>query len=296
MRGDFNRLTYIIKNNISEIDLSEYDFCEPAFLLWILSLYSDKKISFKNKENCIIKNYLERCGFFWFINHSIHINRTDTNSLVEITEINENTDNKPEILEMDRLTTKFLQNLNLKKEEFDDLYKTFYWIMRELIYNVITHSRADFSKKGCLYMMQSFHDSKRINFCVVDNWVWIKESFKDSSYYDPKLGYEYYIDLALQKWVTRDKDVWAGNWLYWTLEIIKATWSELTFYSWDTYCTQKWMDTNYVSWTGFRQWILLDIDFDINNLNKDVIDNLISKWALVKWLDVDELEHLNDLF
>ncbi|MDD3262482.1 MAG: hypothetical protein PHR61_01440 [Candidatus Absconditabacteria bacterium] len=297
MRGNFEHLLQITQNNITEIDLSVYDFCEPAFLLGILSLYTDKKISIKNIDkitNTHVKNYLERCGFFEYIGHNIPLCKTDRNSLIEITAIDQDTIKK--VTDMDIVTTKFLQHLSLQKSDFDDLYKTFYWIMRELIDNVLTHSQADFKNKGCLYMMQVFPYTNIINFCVVDNGIGIKESFKDSSYYNPKLGYKYYIDLALQKGVTRDRDIGAGNGLYGTLEIIKATGSELIFYSGDTYCQQKGLDTTYFSNNGFWQGNLLDIKFDISTLNKDVIDNLISKGALVKGLDIEELEHLDDLF
>lgn len=297
MIWDLENLLKIIENNISTIDLSQYNFVEPAFLVWVLSLYANKKITFINIDkitNIKIKNYLERSGFFSYIDHCVSISKIDRNSLFEVTTIDETTLSK--VKEMDMLTTKFLQNLWLSKEDFDDLYKTFYRIMWELIDNVLTHSNSIFSQKWCLYMMQSFPRTNIIHFCVVDNGIWLKESFKDSKYYNPALWYDYYIDLAFQKWVTRDREIWAGNGLYGTLEIIKATWSQLNFVTWDVLCSQNWLDTTYSKIGWFWTWNLLDIRFHINNLNKEVIDNLISKWTLAKGLDVDELDHLNDLF
>lgn len=297
MVGDLNHLLDIIKSNISTVDLSQYIFVEPAFLLWVLSLYANHKLVFINIDkisNIHVKYYLERCGFFSYLGHCIPITKTDTTNLFEITTINENTISK--IKEMDILTTKFLQSLWLQQEDFDDLYKTFYWIMWELIDNVMTHSNSVFSQNGCLYMTQVFPKTNIIHFCVVDNGIWIKESFIKSTYYNEALWHEYYIDLALQKWVTRDRSIWAGNWLYGTLEIIKATWSQLNFITWDALCMQNWLDTSYFKIGWFWKWNLLDIKFHINNLNKEIIDNLISKWTLAKGLDVDELDHLNDLF
>lgn len=296
-KGNLEELLTIIQSNISEIDLSECCFVEPPFLLWLLSLYARKKISFINLEKPLLPavgNYLERCGFFAFIGHKIAIRKFDRDTLVEITDINGDTTKN--VNEMDIVTTKFLQHAQLTKEHFDDLYKTFYRIIWELIDNVLTHSQAQFWNKWCLYMMQFYPSKDYIHFSIVDNGIGIRESFKASYYRDPRLWYEYYIDLAFQKWVTRDKNIGAWNGLYGTMEIIKATWSDLLFYSGDTYCFQKWLDTTYTSWLPFWQGNLLDIKFNIRNLNKDVIDNLISKWALVKGLDIEELKHLDDLF
>jgi len=300
IRWDFRSLLEILNKEPIVIDLSDYNFFEPIFLIWILSLYGSEKVNITWLDKCddSIKNYLERCGFLSFIDNyknKISINKIYSEHLIEITKVNENIDTKEWIINIDVIVTKFFQSLWLNQSTINDLYKTFYWIIRELIYNVIIHSNASFLKNGCFYMMQCYPAKWILQFSLVDNWVWIKKSFEWSKYYDKDLPNKFFIDLAFQKWVTRDKELWAWNWLYWTEEIIKASNSSLTLHTWDTIYNLNWLNKEYNE-APYWQWLLLDIKFNMNNINSDLIDYLMSKWVLNKGIDVEELEHLEDLF
>lgn len=298
MTWDFKELQNIIANidNNNVVDISLYDFVHPSLLVGLLSLYADKKIEIRWLwENHLLHNYLSRCNFYdivWFEHQKVRRYKND--NLIEINSISWEL-TKDQIVDIEVTTTKILQSLWLDKHSINNLYNTFYWLLFELLYNITTHSRADFTKRGCLYMMQIFPQKWLINIVVADNGIGIKDSFKDSDYYDDNLWYEHYIDLAFQKWVTRDRNEWAGNGLYGTIEIIKNSMSQISMYSWDKIYIQNGLDQK-IEDAPFWKWVFVDIRFNINNINSDIINQLMKNWVIKSPIWADEIEHLEDLF
>ena len=124
-------------------------------------------------------------------------------------------------------------------------------------------------------MLQSYPQRWELHICIVDNWIWIKESFRGSSYWDESKTDEYYINLAFQRWKTSDSNIWAWNGLYWTKEIVKKTNSKLRYLSWKTLFTIDWEEKYFSQNDIWWQWVLLDIQIDLDSLSKSDI---------IKWL------------
>lgn len=282
------------KNN--NIDLSQYDFAHPIFLLWILSLYAEMKITFSWLDKTYLNTYLSRSNFYKYIWYqNIEVKKSKNETMIEIDDIQQDMTTQ-QVQEIDIMTTKILKNLWLDQISIDNLFNTFYWLIFELLYNVTTHSQADFSKKWCLYMMQVSHNLWYLNFTVVDNWIWMKESFRWSEYYDESRWYDYYLDLAFQKWITRNTSIGAGNWLYWTVEIIKESDSQLLMYSWDAIFKQNGKDKIIEKGLPFWKWTLIDIKLNIEKIDSDLVTKLVSNWVIKSPIQANELEHLEDLF
>ena len=93
MNWSFLSLANAINKDNLIIKISDYDFFEPSFLLWILSLYKSKqtKVDCTN-INSDINNYLNRIDFYKYLSIECNsINRKKSDNLIEITPITKET-------------------------------------------------------------------------------------------------------------------------------------------------------------------------------------------------------------
>lgn len=272
MNWNFISLAKLITKTKTVIKLKDYDFCEPAFLLWILSLYKSWIIDIDcNGLESEIYNYLNRIDFFnqvWFKCKKVKRNHSD--NLVEITSISE----KVSGVDTDKISKKIIKNIWIPYETKNKfLYWALEWIFRELVDNTIQHSKANFIEGGSYFMLQSYPKRWDLHICIVDNWIWIKESFRDSIYWNEFKMDKFYIDFAFQRWITSNSEIWAWNWLYWTKEIIKKTNSKLNYLSWKTLFTIDWEEKYFTQNDTWWNWVLLDLQINLDNLSKsDIIE------------------------
>ncbi|QFR38801.1 ATP-binding protein [Candidatus Gracilibacteria bacterium 28_42_T64] len=173
MNGSFLSLANLISKKDTTVKMSQFDFCEPAFLLGILSLYKSGIVEV-DCNNIDIENYLNRTDFLKHIGVDTRsINRQHSNNLVEITPINKNTSG----VDTNKITKKIVSNIGITYEvENKFIYGTLEWIFWELIDNSIQHSNADFEKGGSYFMVQSYPKRGELHICIVDNGIGIKES------------------------------------------------------------------------------------------------------------------------
>lgn len=280
MKWTFDSIININKSKSFKMDL--YDFWEPAFLLWLLSLYKSWIIKeIWNITDPYLYSYLDRCDFISLLNNESNRIHKNCDTIIEITPIT----NETKWVDISIIVIKLLKWLNINESEYS--FNIFDWIIRELIDNTKIHSKANFNKWGSYYMMQIYKKLNKINFCLIDNWIWIKESFNSNNIIFNKD--EDYIIKAFERWQTSNKDIWAWNGLFFTKEIVMKSLSTLNYRTWnylysikDGKESIKRIDSN---WQG----IFLDIEFKINNLNKNII------WEYTFWNnDINDI--LEDIF
>lgn len=288
MNWNFLSLANIINKNWIKLKISDFEFLEPSFLLWVLSLYKtwiiEVDCSSLNRE---IDNYLNRINFYKYLSlNSSNINRFENNNLVEITSINRDT-NWSETTE---IAKKIIQNMWISFQvENKYVFWAFEWIFRELIDNTIQHSKANFDKWGSFFMLQAYPNRRELHICIVDNWIWIKESFRKSKYWNEDLSELDYIKLAFERWKTSDSNIWAWNWLYWTKEIVKKTNSKLNYLTWNTLFTINGDEEKFFSQKeNWWNWVLLDININLDNLSSvDIVDWLKKVWNNSSFVDLE---------
>ena len=277
MKDDIYKLLEILKK--WEINLSTYRFMTPILLTWILSAYRQEKLNIKWIDNAHIHNpdlywYMTHC---WFLDYLMFENispQLDYKNLIPLSHIHENID--PTIT--DQLAEKITDN--------KEVAYSFSFILRELLDNTIRHSKADFDELACYYMLQKYPANNTVHICIADNWIWIRKSLENKFNLDTDLDY---IVKAFEKWVTsRWKAGW--NWLFFTKEIVKNSWSKLYYWSWDfIYIIKDWEEfyintkKYWLSWQG----ILLDIELNLNNINSELMQKI---WINVK----EELDNMED--
>ncbi len=156
MNGNFISLANLINNKNKTVKISDYDFCEPSFLLWILSLHKSKNIKIDFNGNILpeIKNYLNRISFFEKLGIKCsHINRKKSDNLVEITPLSKSTSWK----DTNKIAKKLIKNIGVEYETKNKyVYGALEWIFWELIDNSIQHSKSDFEKWWSYFMLQSY--------------------------------------------------------------------------------------------------------------------------------------------
>lgn len=289
--------------NLSEdmeiiVNMKNYDFYEPAFVLGVLSLHKSGIIKvdptwWKNED------YLARINMhkhLWI--EEPCVNRKNCPTLVEITQITENTTWS----ETDEIARKIMINAWIEyKVENNNVFWALQWIFRELVDNSIKHSKWDLLLWGCYFMVQYYKWKDEIQISIVDNWIWIKESFRWSAHWKEWEWDEYYIDLAFQRWITSDSSIWAGNWLAFTKMIVEKTNSSMSYVSWKTLFTvDKWEEyftRGNIWWKG----VLLDIHLNLNILQEsDTIEWLRKEWKWSSFTDLvlDDMEYdsYSDIF
>lgn len=150
-------------------------------------------------------------------------------------------------------------------------------------------------------MVQSYKSIDQIQISIVDNWIWIKESFKWSPYWIEWETDEYYIDLAFQRWITCDSDIWAWNWLAFTKAIVEKTNSSMSYVSWNTlFKVDKWEEyfkREHIWWNG----VVIDIHLNLNILQEsDTIEWLRKEWKWSSFVDLElddmEYDEYRDIF
>lgn len=164
------------------------------------------------------------------------------------------------------------------KRYTQSIYKTIDYILREIIDNVYTHS-GDSKQRlhSNLYMMQYYEKTNILRICIADSWMWIKNSYVDTKYYDENERDDFYINLSLKRNVSstfEKKERNAGNWLHMSSELVKAMKSKMTIVSWSA-IVEIWQTkkTSYSDTTW--DWTLINLEFDLSQLtNKWVLDDI----------------------
>lgn len=260
-------------------DIKVYDTLTPAFLVTLASFVNQGLIS-KGEIKTLpeVYTYLSRCNF----NHIIWISWVTSNytwnseNLVEITAITQ----KEQTFwwNIDEICAKlFVKSKNLKKDDEDsirflnNLDNTLLLALTEIMDNIWVHSEANLSQKACLYMLQHYPSKNRTHLAVIDNWIWIIKSMKNSWYFENDKKDEYYLNLAMQRKITSWKGAW--NWLFLVSEIVKETDSKLEICTWNILFKQNWQNKE-IKYNSFEfPWTLININF-----NMELIDNKEREW------------------
>lgn len=296
MDWNLDKILEILENDIYDINISKY-FSKPSFLVWLISLSAENKvwISWFDALDYSKLNYLNRSWFLEILwKDCLNNNENDIATIHKLTLIDENIWEKAK--DIDKLVVNILKNLKFDYSAFDNFYKSFNWIIRELLWNVDTHSQADFSKKWCVFMMQVYKEIWTLNFSISDNGIWFKESFRWSHYFDENKEDDYFIHLAMNKWITTSNE-WKWNGLYWMKEILKATNSSMKILSWNyIYKLINGEEIGFEKINWYWKWVLLDIEFNMSNIGCETINNLIQRWVLKAPVSIDEMDDLDDLF
>jgi hypothetical protein len=148
----------------------------------------------------------------------------------------------------------------------------------EIIGNVVTHSKADFSQCWCMFMMQYYIWKNILHFSVIDSWVGIEETIKEA-YPKPWENWAYYMSLALQQHRTANKEFWAWNGLFVCSEIVESTNSTMHIVSHKNYYEKSWQKITYDYNKSVFPWTLVNVEFNMNAIEKDIsrLDDLLKR-------------------
>ncbi|UFX82747.1 ATP-binding protein [Candidatus Absconditicoccus praedator] len=296
MDGNLDKILEILENDIYDINISKY-FSKPSFLVGLISLSAENKVGISGFDALDYSklNYLNRSGFLEILGKDcLNNNENDIATIHKLTLIDENIWEKAK--DIDKLVVNILKNLKFDYSAFDNFYKSFNWIIRELLGNVDTHSQADFSKKGCVFMMQVYKEIGTLNFSISDNGIGFKESFRGSHYFDENKEDDYFIHLAMNKGITTSNEG-KGNGLYGMKEILKATNSSMKILSGNyIYKLINGEEIGFEKINGYWKGVLLDIEFNMSNIGCETINNLIQRGVLKAPVSIDEMDDLDDLF
>lgn len=290
MRWNLEAVIDIIENKNTEIQLKDFNFILPVFILSVLCLNYWWSLKIKcncNKES--IDNYLNRLWVYDILKvPSKSIRNYSRVSFMEVTEIN----NRLSDTRIEEFRDKLLDNVwirTVKKDEAKAYSVNFF--LAELIRNVTNHASVDDMKGKGFFMFQTYPASGKINISIVDSWVGITESFKNSSYWDSSKSTRYYIDLAFERWKTSNSEIWAWNGLFFCRELVRITDSSMTLVTGDTLYSISWNTEIYTqiknSWNG----VIIDLELNINNINTEKVSKLfwVYPWYIEKYEELDEL-------
>lgn len=296
VKSVFNILSEIRQWNISSIShVSFDDMVSPVFLVAMCNLVNNWYLkSWELKWPSNIISYLIRSNFhnvIWLTN-KLNSFTWNNDNLVELTII------KPDInlWQIDKIAQKlFIKLLGIKKGQAIDIhnkiYNTILFMVTELLSNITTHSCSDFSKNCCLYMMQYYEQTNTLRVWIVDGWVWIVKTLMDSQHYKEWESGEYYMNLSVKQFYTRDESIWAWNWLYICSRTAEETKSTLQIISHNYEYYQNWQSKeikyNDIAFPG----TLINMEFDISNVLKVDLSKLY-EWRRSLPSDVSEYDDL----
>jgi hypothetical protein len=273
MNWDFLSLLNILSSKEKSIELKQLSFVNPVFILWLLALRDSWKIevmSIKKGENDVwVYNYLNRVWFFDHIGQKCkEIKKNEVDSLIEITLVN----NDLNELTITNLVKKILKNMWFKmNKENQKVYHWFLWLIVELIWNIKNHAQLS-TWKGAYIMMQCYKKSWDLNFTIVDAWIWIKNSYRNSVLWKDNKTDRDYIETAFTRWKTSNPLEWAWNGLSKSKELIKLTGWSMQYFSWNCLYYITWNDERYITdEKKLWEWVLIDIHINLNNIKSSDI-------------------------
>lgn len=259
---------------LSQIDL--LDFLSPIYAVTLASFINQKIIEKDNLGRVLpeLQTYLERCNFLWTVGLKEMPSKYmgQSQNLIEITPIY--TKEQSQYLALggvDEICAKlFVRVKNLHQEDMEgnmfltNLLNTVFLSVTELLDNITLHSEANLSQGASMYMLQYYPSKKETHLAIIDNWIGIIESLKNSPHLDPQREDMDYLYLALQKNITNGKGRWNG--LAMVSEIIEETDSKLEIFTNGVLFRKNWQKEEMeYTWVEFNGTII-NIIFNMANI------------------------------
>lgn len=269
---------------LSQIDL--LDFLSPIYAVALASFINQGIIEKDSLGRVLpeLQTYLERCNFLW----TIGLRKTrspymgQSQNLIEITPIYSKEQSQYLALGgVDEICAKlFVRVKNLQEKDIEgnnfltNLLNTVFLSVTELLDNISLHSEADLSQGASMYMLQYYPSKKQTHLAIIDNWIGIIESLKNSPHFDPQKEDKDYLTLALQKNITNGKGRWNG--LAMVSEIIEETDSKLEIFTNGVLFRKNWQTEEIkYTWVEFNGTIV-NIIFNMANIEWEVKTRLQS--------------------
>lgn len=285
---------WVIKN-LSDITIN--DNVTPSYILWLWSLVNQWIIRKIWSIDCALpqKSYLQRCNFWktiWLSEGSVFTGWSDNLFEIQIIDGDVNLHNIDVIVQKILKKMLGLTNPDTDLDIQNKIQNTVLTMITEVVSNVSTHSQADFTQNACMYMMQYYETTKILRLAVVDCWVWIVHTLKNSRHYKDWEKDDYYMDLAIQQYHTRDESIWRGNGLYMCSTIIEATHSQMDIISHNHHFQQIWQRKEIVYNKYTFPWTLVSAEFKLDNIKSVDMEAMF----MVRWGTPTMIEEIDDYY
>lgn len=284
-------------------EIAVLDSVSPIYTVALASFINQDLLQRWPFKNILpeVYTYLQRSNFFEVI--GVDVNQSIyswwSQNLIEISPILDREQNLGGLGGVTEICAKlFVRAKELAKDDtswkefLDNLENTLLMAISELVDNVGLHSEADLQQKASMYMLQHFPSVRQTRLAIIDNWIWIIESLKNSIHYKEGADNQYYMELAIQRLITNWK--WRWNWLAIVSEIIKETDSVLEIYSWDVLYTQNWQEKNFEYTWVYYPWTMINIKFNMIAIEQGRRDWLESFGHTN--MEMEDYDYYDDIF
>lgn len=292
MTWDLETFCNLLKNDKIRIELKDFDFFLPIFIVSILCIPESDIYIITNCEDQRTHTYLNRLNFYKILGVSVPvIHRHPAQTFLEITPI----DNSLSDTMIENFRKKMISNLwiSVNKKDEGKAYSINFFLA-ELIRNVTNHARLEVNNWKAFFMFQTYKRSNTVNLAIVDNGIWIQQSFRESPFWNSAKGIDYYINLAFERWKTSNSNIGAWNGLYFSKELVKLTNSKLSFLSGNMLYEIEWENETYqtldnVWWAG----VIIDLHINIDSIDTVKVLELFN--GIYPWY-LEEYDELDDIF